>query len=51
MNLTDWEIIRKVILIRMFEKVVQDLYRLDYIQSPVHLSIGHGFMSYRQQYP
>ena len=46
MNLTDWEIIlEKVTLIRMFEKVVQDLYRLDYIQSPVHLSIGQELAS------
>ena len=46
MNLTDWEIIlEKVTLIRMFEKVVQDLYSLDYIQSPVHLSIGQELAS------
>ena len=37
----NWEpILEKTILIREFEKVIQDLYLTDCIQSPVHLSIG-----------
>ena len=37
----NWELIlEKTILIREFEKVIQELYLSDCIQSPVHLSIG-----------
>jgi pyruvate dehydrogenase E1 component alpha subunit len=37
----DWKLIlEKTILIREFEKVIQELYLTDCIQSPVHLSIG-----------
>ena len=36
-----WEnILEKTILIRQFEKIIQELYKTDCIQSPVHLSIG-----------
>ena len=37
----DWKLIlEKTILIREFEKIIQELYSTDCIQSPVHLSIG-----------
>lgn len=39
------EILEKCILIREFEKVIQDLYKSDCIQSPVHLSIGQELSS------
>ncbi len=37
----NWEkLLEKTILIREFEKIIQNLYSSDCIQSPVHLSIG-----------
>jgi TPP-dependent pyruvate/acetoin dehydrogenase alpha subunit len=39
------EIVKRVTLIREFERVVQDLYESDVIQSPVHLSIGQELLS------
>lgn len=39
--MTNWRnILERTILIREFEKVIQNLYLTDCIQSPVHLSIG-----------
>ena len=39
--MNNWEnILEKTILIRQFEKIIQELYKTDCIQSPVHLSIG-----------
>jgi TPP-dependent pyruvate/acetoin dehydrogenase alpha subunit len=39
------EILNKVIKIREFEQRIQELYHLDIIQSPVHLSIGQELTS------
>ena len=42
----DWiKVVKRVTLIREFERVVQDLYKSDVIQSPVHLSIGQELLS------
>jgi len=38
-------IVKSVTFIREFERVVQDLYESDVIQSPVHLSIGQELLS------
>ena len=41
MKIIDWKkLLEKTILIREFEKTIQNLYFTDCIQSPVHLSIG-----------
>ena len=40
-----YEAVSKVIMIREFEKRIQDIYHLDVIQSPVHLSIGQELTS------
>ena len=39
------EIVSKIIMIREFEKKIQEVYHLDIIQSPVHLSIGQELTS------
>ena len=42
----NWKkVIKKVVIIREFEKVIQALYHTDCIQSPVHLSIGQELLS------
>ena len=42
----NWEeLLEKTIFIREFEKIIQDLYSSDCIQSPVHLSIGQELTS------
>ncbi len=42
----NWEeLLEKTIYIREFEKIIQDLYSSDCIQSPVHLSIGQELTS------